>query len=141
VALIGLVVVTVQKNNLSSDYIRIVASRGPRDLGLDPRHCNDSTSLVISNQLAIYPDAIYEYGFRLSLVVNRRSSSDILNPQIKTLNYLNNIMVKMASVQSNSDEALILNREGYVTEGSSDNVFIVKDGILKTPPIYLGVLE
>src|SRR5699024_3353596 len=72
---------------------------------------------------------------------NRRSSADVLNPQIKTLNYLNNIMVKMASVQSNSDEALILNREGYVTEGSSDNVFIVKDGILKTPPIHLGVLE
>src|SRR5699024_11645937 len=68
-------------------------------------------------------------------------SADVLNPQIKTLNYLNNIMVKMASVQSNSDEALILNREGYVTEGSSDNVFIVKDVILKTPPIYLGMLD
>src|SRR5699024_12523166 len=88
----------------------------------------------------IYPEALYENGLRLASVVNRRSSADVLNPQIKTLNYLNNIMVKMASVQSNSDEALILNREGYVTEGSSDNVFIVKDGILKMPHIYLGGL-
>lgn len=140
-ALIGLVVETVQKNNLSSAYIRIVASRGPGDLGLDPRNCHDATVLVIAEPLAIYPEALYENGLRLASVVNRRSSADVLNPQIKTLNYLNNIMVKMASVQSNSDEALILNREGYVTEGSSDNVFIVKDGILKTPPIYLGVLE
>src|SRR5699024_11907101 len=97
--------------------------------------------LVIAEPLAIYPQALYENGLRLAAVVNRRSSADVLNPQIKTLNYLNNIMVKMASVQSNSDEALILNREGYVTEGSSDNVFLVKDGILKPPPIYLGLLE
>src|SRR5699024_9541848 len=121
--LIGLVVETVQKNNLSSAYIRIVASRGPGDVGLDRRYCHDATVLIIVEQIAIYLVVLYENGLRLASVVNRRSSADVLNPKIKTLNYLNNIMVKMASVQSNSDEALILNREGYVTEGSSDNVF------------------
>lgn len=132
---------TVRKNDLSSAYIRIVASRGAGDLGLDPRNCPQATVIVIAEPLAIYSEALYEKGLRLASVVNRRSSADVLNPQIKTLNYLNNILVKIASVQADSDEALILNREGYVTEGSSDNVFIVKDGILKTPPIYLGVLE
>src|SRR5699024_11467492 len=66
---------------------------------------------------------------------------DVLNPQVKSLNYLNNILVKLSSVQSNADEALILNNQGFVTEGSADNIFIIKKGVIKTPPIYLGALE
>ena len=96
---------------------------------------------MIAEPLAIYPEELYEKGLTLASVVNRRNSPDVLNPQIKSLNYLNNILVKIASVQSNSDEALILNRDGYVTEGSADNIFIIKNGVIKTPPIYLGVLE
>ena len=136
-----IVVNTVRENDLTSAYIRLVVSRGAGDLGLDPRNCPDATVLVIAEPLAIYPEDLYEKGLRLASVVNRRSSVDVLNPQIKSLNYLNNILVKIASVQADSDEALILNRDGYVTEGSSDNIFIVKDGVVKTPPIYLGVLE
>lgn len=136
-----IIVETVCKNDLSSAYIRVVVSRGTGDLGLDPNNCETPTVLVIAEPLAIYSDALYEKGLSLSSVVNRRSSPDVLNPQIKSLNYLNNIIVKISSAQSGADEALILNRDGYVTEGSADNVFIVKNGVIKTPPIYLGVLE
>lgn len=136
-----IVVDTICENELSSAYIRVVVSRGKGDLGLDPRNCEAPTVIVIAEPLAIYSEQLYEKGLRLASVVNRRSSPDVLNPQIKSLNYLNNILVKLSSVQADADEALILNRDGYVTEGSADNIFIVKKGIIKTPPIYLGALE
>ena len=136
-----IIVDTICKNQLSSAYIRVVVSRGAGDLGLDPRNCSNPTVIVIAEALSIYSEELYIKGLRLASVVNRRSSPDVLNPQIKSLNYLNNILVKLSSVQSDADEALILNKEGYVTEGSADNIFIVKNGIIKTPPVYLGVLE
>lgn len=136
-----IIVDTVVKNKLSSAYIRVVVSRGKGDLGLDPRNCDEPTVIVIAEPLAIYRKELYEKGLKLSSVMNRRNSPDVLNPQIKSLNYLNNILVKIASYQANADEALILNNQGYVTEGSADNIFIVKNGIIKTPPIYLGALE
>lgn len=136
-----IIVDTVVKNKLSSAYIRVVVSRGKGDLGLDPRNCDEPTVIVIAEPLAIYREELYEKGLKLSSVMNRRNSPDVLNPQIKSLNYLNNILVKIASYQANADEALILNNQGYVTEGSADNIFIVKNGIIKTPPIYLGALE
>lgn len=136
-----IIIETVQQNELASAYIRVVISRGPGDLGLDPRNCSEPTVIVIAEPLAIYSDVLYKKGLKLASVVNRRSSPDVLNPQIKSLNYLNNILVKLSSVQANADEALILNNQGYVTEGSADNIFIVKQGVIKTPPIYLGALE
>src|SRR5699024_1656590 len=108
---------------------------------LDPRNCSSPTVIVIAEPLSIYPETLYENGLKLASVVNRRSGPDVLNPQIKSLNYLNNILVKLSSVQSEADEALILNNQGYVTEGSADNIFIVKNGVIKTPPVYLGALE
>src|SRR5699024_9073442 len=104
------VVETVAQNKLLSAYIRVVVSRGAGDLGLDPRNCSTPTVIVIAEPLAIYPEELYEKGLKLASVVNRRSSPDVLNPQIKSLNYLNNILVKLSSVQANADEALILNR-------------------------------
>ncbi|MEI3612097.1 branched-chain-amino-acid transaminase [Pseudogracilibacillus sp. SO30301A] len=136
-----IIVNTVVKNNLSSAYIRVVVSRGEGDLGLDPRNCATPTVIVITEPLAIYSEKLYTTGLKLASVVNRRSSPDVLNPQIKSLNYLNNILVKLSSVQADADEALILNNQGYVTEGSADNIFIVKNGVIKTPPVYLGALE
>lgn len=136
-----IIVDTVIKNNLSSAYIRAVVSRGEGDLGLDPRNCSSPTVIVIAEPLSIYPETLYENGLKLASVVNRRSGPDVLNPQIKSLNYLNNILVKLSSVQAEADEALILNGQGYVTEGSADNIFIVKNGAIKTPPVYLGALE
>src|SRR5690625_4650716 len=136
-----IIIETVEKNNFMSAYIRVVISRGTGDLGLEPRNCAEPTVIVIAESLAIYSNALYEKGLKLASVVNRRSSPDVLNPQIKSLNYLNNILVKLSSVQADADEALILNNQGYVTEGSADNIFIVKNGLIKTPPIYLGALE
>ncbi|MEI3604223.1 branched-chain-amino-acid transaminase [Pseudogracilibacillus sp. SE30717A] len=136
-----IIVQTVIKNNLTSAYIRVVVSRGVGDLGLDPRNCLAPTIIVIAEPLAIYSEELYEKGLKMASVVNRRSSPDVLNPQVKSLNYLNNILVKLSSVQADADEALILNNQGYVTEGSADNIFIIKNGKIKTPPIYLGALE
>lgn len=136
-----IIVDTVRKNKLHSAYIRVVVSRGTGDLGLDPRNCEKPTVIVIAEPLSIYSVELYEKGLKVASVANRRSSPDVMNPQIKSLNYLNNILVKLASVQADADEALILNNQGYVTEGSADNIFIVKDGIIKTPPVYLGALE
>src|SRR5690625_4694063 len=131
----------LQKNELNSAYIRVVVSRGTGDLGLDPRNCPKPSVIIIAEALSIYSNELYEKGLKVASVVNRRSGPDVLNPQIKSLNYLNNILVKLSSVQADADEALILNHQGYVTEGSADNIFIIKNGKLKTPPIYLGALE
>lgn len=136
-----IIVNTVIKNDLQSAYIRVVVSRGAGDLGLDPRNCPKPTVIVIAEALAIYAEELYEKGLKLASVGYRRSRPDTLNPQIKSLNYLNNILVKLASVQANADEALILNNEGYVTEGSADNIFIIKEEKIVTPPVYLGALE
>lgn len=136
-----IIVDTVEKNKVMNAYIRVVVSRGPGDLGLDPRNCDAPTVIVIVEELAIYAKELYENGLKVASVPNRRSSPDVLNPQIKSLNYLNNILVKLSSVQSGADEALILNNQGFVTEGSADNIFIVKNDVIKTPPVYLGALE
>lgn len=136
-----IIVDTVEKNKVMNAYIRVVVSRGPGDLGLDPRNCEAPTVIVIVEELAIYAKELYENGLKVASVPNRRSSPDVLNPQIKSLNYLNNILVKLSSVQSGADEALILNNQGFVTEGSADNIFIVKNDVIKTPPVYLGALE
>lgn len=137
----NIIIDTVEKNKVMNAYIRVVVSRGPGDLGLDPRNCEAPTVIVIVEELAIYSNELYENGLKVASVPNRRSSPDVLNPQIKSLNYLNNILVKLSSVQSGADEALILNNQGFVTEGSADNIFIVKNGVIKTPPVYLGALE
>src|SRR5699024_4844981 len=136
-----IIVETVKKNKLTSAYIRVVISRGPGDLGLDRRNCSEPTVIVIVEPLSIYPDVLYKEGLKLASVVNRRSSPDVLNPQIKSLNYLNNILVKLSSVQSDANVALILNNQVYVPVGSADNIFIVKNGQILTPPVYLGALE
>ncbi|HLR67422.1 branched-chain-amino-acid transaminase [Virgibacillus alimentarius] len=136
-----IIVNTVRKNELSSAYIRVVISRGEGDLGLDPRNCSNPSVIVIAEALSIYSQDLYENGLKLVSVATRRNRPDVLSPQIKSLNYLNNILVKLESTQSGADEALMLNDQGYVTEGSADNIFIVKNGVIITPPVYLGALE
>ncbi|WP_181349088.1 branched-chain-amino-acid transaminase [Thalassobacillus sp. CUG 92003] len=132
---------TVKKNQLESAYIRVVVSRGAGNLGLDPASCSKPRVVVIAEALALFPKELYERGVRLASVASRRNRPDVLPPQVKSLNYLNNILVKMEANQAGVDEALMLNDQGYVTEGSADNIFIVKNGLLYTPPVYLGALE
>lgn len=136
-----LIVETVRRNGFESCYIRVVVSRGEGNLGLDPATCKRANVIVIAEQLALYPKEFYQSGMEIVTVATRRSRSDVLNPQVKSLNYLNNIMVKLEAKLAGVSEALMLNAEGYVAEGSGDNIFIVKGRRLLTPPTSVGVLE
>ncbi|MCV4234988.1 branched-chain-amino-acid transaminase [Virgibacillus sp. LDC1] len=132
---------TIRRNDMRNGYIRIVVSRGVGNLGLDPRRCPKPTVLIIVEQLAIYSEEAYLNGLKAVSVAQRRNIPDALNPKIKSLNYLNNILVKIQSNFAGADEAIMMNAQGYVTEGSGDNIFIVKNGVVTTPPCYLGALE
>ncbi|ADU29664.1 branched-chain-amino-acid transaminase [Evansella cellulosilytica] len=136
-----IIVDTVRKNQLESGYIRVVVSRGPGNLGLDPSRCSAPHVIVIAEELALFPKELYELGLTVASVASRRNRPDVLSPQIKSLNYLNNILVKLEANQAGAHEALMLNDQGYVTEGSADNIFIVKNNTIITPPVYLGALE
>jgi branched-chain amino acid aminotransferase len=139
--MVQIIVETVRKNELDSAYIRVVVSRGIGSLGLDPSSCSQPRVIVIAEKLALFPKELYQQGLRIGSVATRRNRPDVLSPQVKSLNYLNNILVKLEANQAGLDEALMLNDQGYVTEGSADNIFIVKNGTIFTPPVYLGALE
>ncbi|WP_019533508.1 branched-chain-amino-acid transaminase [Paenibacillus ginsengihumi] len=132
---------TLRRNELRDGYIRLVVSRGPGDLGLDPRRSPKAWVIIIAEKLSIYPEEAYINGLKTVSVSNRRNIPDALNPKIKSLNYLNNILVKIQANLAGVGEAIMLNSQGYVAEGSSDNIFIVKRGIVYTPPCYCGALE
>lgn len=132
---------TIRRNELRDGYIRLVVSRGPGNLGLDPKRCPRAWVIIIVEQLAIYPAEAYRDGLVSVSVVQRRNIPDALNPKIKSLNYLNNILVKIQANLAGVGEAIMLNAQGYVAEGSSDNIFIIKKGIVFTPPCYIGALE
>ncbi|CAM3434551.1 branched-chain-amino-acid transaminase [Hydrogenibacillus schlegelii] len=136
-----IVLETLRKNRLHSAYIRIVVSRGAGDLGLDPARCPRANVIVIAESLALYPKELYERGIRLVTVSTRRNRSDVLSPAIKSLNYLNNILAKLEAKNAGADEGLMLNADGYVTEATGENIFIVKHGALITPPPYVGILK
>jgi branched-chain amino acid aminotransferase len=132
---------TIRKNELRDGYIRLVVSRGPGDLGLDPRRSPKAWVIIIVEQLAIYPEEAYRNGLKTVSVSTRRNIPDALNPKIKSLNYLNNILVKIQANLAGVGEAIMTNSQGYVAEGSSDNIFIIKRGKVFTPPCYCGALE
>jgi branched-chain amino acid aminotransferase len=132
---------TIRRNGLRDGYIRLLVSRGPGNLGLDPKRCPKAWVIIIVEQLAIYPEEAYKNGLVSVSVSQRRNIPDALNPKIKSLNYLNNILVKIQANLAGVGEAIMLNAQGYVAEGSSDNIFIVKKGIVYTPPCYVGALE
>ncbi|GIP49556.1 Branched-chain-amino-acid aminotransferase [compost metagenome] len=132
---------TLRRNELRNGYIRLVVSRGAGNLGLDPNRCPKASVVIIVEQLAIYSEEAYKTGLKTVSVSTRRNIPDALNPKIKSLNYLNNILVKIQSNLSGAGEAIMLNAQGYVTEGSGDNIFIVKNGMITTPPCYLGALD
>ncbi len=132
---------TCRRNNIRDGYIRVVVSRGVGDLGLDPRKCPVPTVVCIADTITLYPDELYETGMAVITVPTRRNIPEGVNPRIKSLNYLNNIMAKMEANMAGVGEAILLNQEGYVAECSGDNIFIVKNGVLKTPATYVGILE
>ncbi|SMO38033.1 branched-chain-amino-acid transaminase [Melghirimyces algeriensis] len=132
---------TVQRNRLTNAYIRLVVSRGVGELCLDPSKCSDPQVIIIADQVKMFPKEMYDKGLKVVTVPTRRNIPDALNPKIKSLNYLNNVLVKIEANQAGVGEALMLNSDGYVAEGSGDNIFIIKRGRLYTPPCYVGALD
>jgi branched-chain amino acid aminotransferase len=124
---------TLRKNNLKDAYIRPIVSRGVGDLGLDPRNCGKPNVVVIAQGWgAMYGD-LYEVGLKAVSVCVRRNAPDALSPNIKSLNYLNNILAKIEANDKGGDEAIFLDQNGFVCEGSGDNIFIVKNNKVLTP--------
>ncbi len=132
---------TLRRNGLKDAYIRLVVSRGKGDLGLDPNKCPQAAIYCIADQIKLFEQSTYERGMAVKTVAIRRNNPDSLSPRIKSLNYLNNILAKIEANQSGALEGILLNQEGYVTEGTGDNIFIYRNGVLMTPPRSVGILE
>lgn len=136
------VVATLKANNLADGYIRLIVTRGVGDLGLDPRKCKGGPSvIIITDRIALYPEKFYKEGLAIITVPTVRNLPEALNPQLKTLNYLNNILAKIEAVNLGYDEAIMLDNMGYVAECTGDNIFIVKGEHLYTPPQCMGTLR
>jgi branched-chain amino acid aminotransferase len=135
------VVETLKLNKLDNAYIRLVVTRGIGDLGLDPRKCKSASIIVITDNIKLYPEKLYKEGLAIITVPTPRNMPEALNPQIKSLNYLNNILAKIEALNSGYEEALMFTAHGYVAECTGDNIFIIKDNNLITPPAYLGILK
>ncbi|MBI4358389.1 MAG: branched-chain-amino-acid transaminase [Candidatus Omnitrophica bacterium] len=135
------IVETLKRNHLRDAYIRVVVTRGEGDLGLDPANCKSPNYFVITDKIVLYPESFYRDGMEIITVPTVRNLPEAINPALKTLNYLNNIMAKIEAKNSNYKEALMLNHQGYVAECTGDNVFLVKNGLVQTPPTYLGALR
>jgi branched-chain amino acid aminotransferase len=132
---------TARANGLRDGYIRLVVTRGVGPLGLNPFQCRRPTLIIIAAAISLYPDATCEGGLTMATCATRRPSHDILSPQVKSLNYLNNIMAKIEATQAGADEGLMLNDVGLVAEGTTDNIFAVRDGMISTPPLTAGALD
>ncbi len=122
-------------------YIRIIVTRGDGALGLNPKNCNTPNTIIIVDELSLIPAEKREAGISAIVTSTRRISGDCLDPKIKSLNYLNHIMAKIEANNAGVDEGILLNSRGFVTEACTENIFIVKNGIIKTPPIADGALD
>jgi branched-chain amino acid aminotransferase len=129
-----------RENNLRDGYIRLVVTRGVGNLGLNPNKCPKASVIIIADKIALYPREFYDNGLQIVTVPTTRNLHSAVNPAIKSLNYLNNILAKIEANNAGCEEAIMLNAEGYVAECTGDNVFIVKAGELMTPPLSAGAL-
>lgn len=132
---------TCRRNGLEDGYVRLVVTRGEGDLGLDPLRCPKPSVFVIASSIRLYPEELYEKGLAIITAGTRRIAPDTFHARAKSLNYLNNIMAKINANNAGVLEALMLNREGYVVEATADNVFLVRQGALLTPPTWIGALR
>jgi len=136
-----IIIKTCIKNNIRDGYMRPIISRGVGDLGLNPYLCKKSSVICIADKISLYPQEDYENGLKIITVATHRNYNESLNPRVKSLNYLNNIMAKIEAVQSGVKEALLLNPLGYVAECTGDNLFIVRKGKIYTPSVQSGSLD
>jgi branched-chain amino acid aminotransferase len=131
---------TIRANDMADGYVRLVVTRGEGSLGLSPKSCPQPTIFIIAAGITLYPDEMYRNGLKLVTCATRRIAHGALSPMVKSLNYLNNIMAKIEAEQAGAGEGLMLNEQGYVAECTGDNVFVVRDGRIITPPIAAGAL-
>ncbi|OGW78828.1 MAG: branched-chain-amino-acid transaminase [Omnitrophica bacterium RIFCSPLOWO2_02_FULL_45_16] len=139
--MIKAVIETLKANALQDAYIRLVVTRGQGDLGLDPRKCKTPTVFIITDKISLYPKEFYQKGLEIITAKTKRNLAAALDPRIKSLNYLNNILAKIDAIKSGVEEAIMLTYNDYVAECTGDNIFIVRDGRLMTPPTDVGALE
>ncbi len=128
-------------NNLTDAYIRVVVTRGAGSLGLDPRKTSDPQVIIITDAISLYPEELYEHGLKIITAATIRSHPNTVNPRVKSLNYLNNILAKMEGANAGCLEALMLNHKGDVAECTGDNIFVVRNSEIHTPSIDSGILE
>jgi branched-chain amino acid aminotransferase len=131
---------TCRRNQIRDGYIRLVVTRGVGTLGLNPNRCSNPSVIIIADKIQLYPKEYYQKGLTIVTVPTTRNLQNAVNPAIKSLNYLNNILAKIEANNAGCEEAIMLNSEGYVAECTGDNIFIVKEGQLLTPPLSAGAL-
>ena len=131
---------TIRKNGLTDGYVRLLVTRGVGTLGLSPFVCDKSTVIIIADSISLYPDEKYKEGLKLITCSTRRTAPAALSPSVKSLNYLNNVMAKVEAIFADAEEGLMLNEQGFVAECTGDNIFVVRDGKIKTPPSSAGAL-
>src|SRR5690242_18015578 len=134
------VVETCRQNKIRDGYIRLVVTRGIGTLGLNPNRCKNPSVIIIAGRIQLYPPELYQKGMEIITVPTVRNLHSALNPAIKSLNYLNNILAKIEANNAGCEEAVMLNAEGFVAECTGDNLFIIKDNHLQTPPLMAGAL-
>jgi len=132
---------TIRENDLREGYIRLLVTRGVGNLGLNPEQCKQPSVIIIAATVTLYPEPIYQKGLTVVTCATRRTNPGALNPAVKSLNYLNNVMARIEANLAGADEALMLNDAGNVAECTADNVFIIKRGQISTPPITAGALR
>lgn len=131
---------TIRQNNLQDGYIRLVVTRGVGDLGLNPMLCPKASMFIIASKITLYSADKYENGLDVVTCSTRRIPHGALSPMVKSLNYLNNVMAKIEAQNAGAGEGLMLNEQGFVSECTGDNIFIIKNGVISTPPIAAGAL-
>lgn len=139
-AMMKAVVDTCRRNKLRDGYIRLLVTRGVGTLGLNPNRCKRPSVIVIADKIQLYPKEMYDNGMAIVTVPTTRNLHNAVNPAIKSLNYLNNILAKIEANIAGVEEAIMLNADGYVAECTGDNIFILKDGKMFTPPLSAGAL-
>jgi branched-chain amino acid aminotransferase len=139
-ALCKAVVDTCRRNRLKDGYIRLLVTRGCGTLGLNPNRCKNPSVVVIAGKIQLYPEELYRRGMEIVTVPTTRNLHSAVNPAIKSLNYLNNILAKIEANNAGVEEAIMLNAEGYVAECTGDNIFMLKGNQLITPPLSAGAL-
>jgi len=140
-AMIRAVIRTCKANKTMNGYIRLVVTRGVGTLGLNPFVCKKAQIIIIAANIQLYPKKLYEQGLKIVTVGTIRNHTESVSPNIKSLNYLNNIMAKIEALNAGVMEAVMLNPQGFVAEATGDNIFVVKGDTLRTPPIWAGALE